>query len=188
MLFRYTVPYSGDTFDLIRTIPYPAVNVNALVTDVGVQVTSQQLTNQGVRQTQNGNFINLTGQNIAANQPITLKFSNLKAVTAAAAATATGEPTKAPGADRAVLFILAGVAGLAAVVLIAWPLVRRRIAPAGAMAEAMPHPTDHDGLIDALARLDLAHEAGQVSDAAYRDQRLKLKAQLLDLLRKEGQE
>ena len=48
-------------------------------------------------------------------------------------------------------------------------------------------PADRESLVDALARLDLAHEAGELTDAAYRDQRLRLKAQLRDLLSKEGQ-
>ncbi len=181
MLFRYTVPFTGDTLDLVRTTVYPAANVNALVTDVGAQVTSQQLVNQGVRQTQNGNFINLTGQNIAANQPVTLRFTGLTNATAASAALATGEPIKASGGtDRSVLFILAGVAGLGAVLLAAWPMLRKRgMADAAATPAALP--TGRDGLIDALAQLDLAHETGQLSDAAYRDQRLRLKARLMDL-------
>jgi hypothetical protein len=41
-------------------------------------------------------------------------------------------------------------------------------------------------LIDALARLDLAYEAGELAETAYHDQRLRLKAQLSDLLRREG--
>ena len=184
MLFRYSVPYSGDTLDLVRTTLYPAANVNALVTDVGAQVTSQQLVNQGVRQTQNGNFINLTGQNIAANQPVTLRFTGLTNAAAASAALATGEPVKASGGtDRSVLFILAGVAGLGAVLLAAWPMLRKRGMPDTAAAPA-GMPADRDGLIDALAQLDLAHETGQLSDAAYRDQRLRLKALLLEVLRK----
>ncbi|MCX6031278.1 MAG: c-type cytochrome [Chloroflexi bacterium] len=180
MLFRYSVPFTSDTLDLVRTTLYPATNVNALVTDAGAQVTSQQLTNQGVRQTQNGNFINLTGQNIAANQPVTLRFTGLTNAAAASAALATGEPVKASGGtDRSVLFILAGVAGLGAVLLAAWPMLRKR-----GMADAAALTTDRDGLVDALAQLDLAHEAGRLSDAAYRDQRLRLKAMLLEVLRK----
>ena len=55
--------------------------------------------------------------------------------------------------------------------LVALPLLRRRAGPAVAeMASAAP--ATRDGLVDALARLDLAHEAGQLSEAAYQDQRL----------------
>jgi hypothetical protein len=53
-------------------------------------------------------------------------------------------------------------------------LLRQRTAGARAAAT-------REDLVDALARLDMAHEAGEVSDVAYRDQRLRLKAQLRDL-------
>jgi len=65
-----------------------------------------------------------------------------------------------------------------------FPMLRRRgAAPAGATAAS----GDSESLVDALARLDMAHEAGELTEAAYRDQRLRLKAQLRDVLRKETQ-
>jgi hypothetical protein len=174
MLFHYNVPFSGDTLDLVRTILYPAANVNALVADVGVKVSSPRLANQGVRQTPNGNFINLAGQNIAANQPIGLEFSNLGIL--------AGAPAHAVGADRIVLFILAGVAGLGVILLAVWLLRRRKALAQVPVAAGL---TDREGLIDALAQLDLAHEAGEIRDTVYRDRRLRLKAQLLNLVRRE---
>ena len=55
-------------------------------------------------------------------------------------------------------------------------------APAVADASSL----DREGFIEALTELDQAHETGEISDAAYRDQRLRLKAQLRDLLRKDN--
>ena len=175
-LFRYTLPVTGDTLDLVRTLPYPATNVNALISDVGEQVTSTQLANQGVRETQNGNYINLVGENLAANQVITLRISNLSG---AGTAAATGSAPAPATTNRALTFILIGLAGLAVVALGAWPLLRRRTT-----AEQLPVLTDRERLIDALARLEITHDAGEITDAAYRDQRLRLKAQLLDLTHK----
>lgn len=176
VLYRYEIPYSSPTLELVRVLPYPAANVNALVAEVGAKVTSDQLKDQTVRQTQGGNFISLSGQNLAANQLITLRFSNLPL----GAAADTGMAAAPATSDRTLLLLLLGVGGLLAAALVAWPLWRRRAAPAAAVA------ITQDELIDALARLDLAHEAGELSDAAYRDERLRLKAQLLDLVRKEG--
>ncbi len=62
--------------------------------------------------------------------------------------------------------------------------MRGRSAGTGA-AVAAADATQAD-LVDALARLDLAYEAGELNETAYRDQRLRLKAQLSDLLRREG--
>ncbi len=193
MLYSYAVPYFGDALEITRAIPYPAAAVNALIADAGEQVTSAQLASQGVRQTQNGAFINLLGQNIAANEPIILRFTGLSSLAAAAGAgntmgTTTQPATAAAGADRSVLFILLGAAGVAAVALAASPFLRRRAAgvrTAGVRA-ADGTPMDRDEILDALARLDLNHEAGQVSDSAFRDERMRLKAQLLDLARQPG--
>jgi Zn-dependent protease with chaperone function len=84
--------------------------------------------------------------------------------------------------DRALLLILLGVGGLLVALLVALPVLRRREAPAAVAAAA-----GQDSLVDALARLEIAHQAGEVSDAAYRDEKLRLKAQILDFVRKEGQ-
>jgi mono/diheme cytochrome c family protein len=176
VLYRYTIPYSGGKLDLQRSLPYPATNVNALIADLGQKVTTEGgLDNQGIRQTQNGNYYNLSGQNLPANQPIVLRLSGLPS--GAAAATTSGSSSS----SRILLYALAVVAIAGAILLALWPVLRRR-ARAGAVAQ---EATGREGLIDALAALDVAHSNGQVSDAAYRDRRLRLKAQLLDLVRKE---
>jgi mono/diheme cytochrome c family protein len=179
ILFSYRLPYAGSTLDLARTIPYPADNVNALVTDVGAQVTSQQLVNQGLRQTQGGSFINLVGQNVPANQPITLRFANAPST----AAGGSGSRLAPAGADRGLLLILVGAMGLVVALLVAWPMWRRR----AAAGPTVPPPADREGLIDALARLELAFEDGQLSESAYGEQRLRLKARLMDVVQKERQ-
>jgi hypothetical protein len=184
VLFRYTLPYTGGSYDLVRTLPYPAAVVNALVTDVGAQVESAQLANQGTRQSQMGSFINLVGQNLPANQTIDMKFTNLPVAGAATTGSTTTDEPAAVAPNSTDRWLLAGfviVVGAGVGLLVAWPLMRRRSGAAAAADEAL----DRDGLVDALARLDLAHEAGEIGDVAYRDQRMRLKAQLLDLLRQE---
>jgi mono/diheme cytochrome c family protein len=181
VLYRYEVPYSGNALDLVSVLPYPVANVNALVADVGAQVASDQLQDQGVRQTQGGGFISLLGQNLPANQPITLRFTNLPlGVTVGA----SGAENPAPATnDRALLLIFIGGGGLLAALLVALPLLRQRSA---AVTAGTAIAADRDSLIDALARLDIAYQAGELSETAYRDQRLRVKAQLLDIIRKEG--
>jgi len=175
VLYRYSLPYSGGKLELERSLAYPATNVNALIADQGQKVVSEGLENQGIRQTQSGNYTNLVGQNLPAKQPIVIRLSGLPSA-AAAAATAAQSST-----SRVLLYALAAVAIAGAVLLALWPVLRRR-ARTGAVAE---EAAGREGLIDALAALDMAHSNGQISDTAYRDRRLRLKAQLLDLVRKE---
>jgi mono/diheme cytochrome c family protein len=175
VLYRYTLPYSQGKLDLTRSLPYPAVNVNALVADLGEKVTAEGLENQGIRPTQSGNYVNLMGQNLPANQPIVIHLSGLSA--AGAAAATAGSSTS----SRILLYALAAVAVSGAILMAAWPVLRRR-AQAGAAAS---ESAGLDQVIDALASLEVAYESGQLSEAAYRDRRLRLKAQLLDLRREE---
>jgi mono/diheme cytochrome c family protein len=172
VLYRYSLPFTGDKLDFARTLPYAAANVNALVTDIGQKLTSDdQLVNQGVRETQQGNFYNLVGQNLPAGQPVTIQMTGLAAAAAAEVTPTTGGGT---ATGRILLWVLIGLAATGAALLVALPLLRRR----GAEAKGA---VTRDELVDALARLDMAHEAGELSDAAYRDERMRLKAQLRDL-------
>jgi mono/diheme cytochrome c family protein len=175
VLCRYSLPYSGGKLDLQRSLAYPAANVNALISDQGEKIVSEGLANQGIRQTQNGNYYNLLGQNVPANQPILIRMSGLPS--AAAAGATSGAST----AGHILLYSLAAVVVAGAILLALWPVLRRR-AQAGATVEAA---TGRVGLIDALAELDIAFRNGQISDSVYRDRRLRLKAQLLDQMRKE---
>ena len=111
--------FTRNSLDLVRSLAYPATNVNALVADVGAKVTSEQLRDQTVRQTQGGNFISLSGQNVPANQPISLRFSDLPLGVSSDAA-ASDVPKQATS-DRALLLIFIGVVGLMAALLVALP-------------------------------------------------------------------
>jgi mono/diheme cytochrome c family protein len=180
VIYQYAIPYSGDTLDFVRTLPYPSAAVNALISDVGEQVTSQQLANQGVRQTQNGNYVNLVGENLGAGQQVTIRLSNLPSAAGEVTAAASGGGTT----DRILLGVLIGLAAAGAILLITLPFWRKR---AAASASAAASSAGSDSLVDALARLDMAYEAGELSETAYRDQRLRLKAQLRDALQGEAQ-
>ncbi len=171
VLFRYALPYEGDALTLTRSLPYPAAAVNVLATDQGQKVSSPNMTDEGRRTTEMGSFFNLSAVNVAANQPITVELSNLpRSGAASPAATGGGNGSM----DRMLLFVLVGAGTAVAALLAAWPLLRR---PTRATANI---PADREDLADALARLTLSYEAGEISESAYRDQRLHLKAQMLD--------
>ena len=183
IMYRYDIPYLQEAVDLTRAIPYPAANVNALIADVGAQVTSDQLQNMGARATQGGNFISLAGQNLLANQPITLKLRGLP-VGGPDDASAASAPPPATN-DKAILLILIGGIGLLAALMVALPLMRRPSPQAAghSTAATAEGALGQDDLIDALARLDIAYRAGEMAESTYREQRMRLKAQLLDVAR-----
>jgi hypothetical protein len=175
IIFRYALPLPLGELELVRSFAYAATAVNALVSDIGQQVTSEGLTNQGVRQAQGVSYFNFEGQNVPAGQRIAIRMARLPAPGAAGAGGQT--------ADRGLVFALVGAAATIAAGLVLWPIVRRRQAPSAAQTGF----SDRENLVDALARLDRAYEAGKLPEPAYREHRLRLKAQLRDLLQKEGQ-
>lgn len=177
VLYRYSLPYTGNRLELKRALPYPATAVNALVSDVGQQVASPQLTDQGKRATQGATYFNLAATNLPAGQEILVRMTGLPS-----AQSGSGSTAGAASANRAVVLALIGLAAAVAALLVALPLLRGRVAP----ARATPAGLDREALLDALASLEAAHEAGEIPEAVYRDQRLRLKAQLRDLLNKEG--
>ena len=192
ILYRYTLPYTGDRLDFKRTLSYATGNINALINDIGQQVTSPQLADQGKRDAMGASYFTLLGQELAAGQEIVISITGLAAVGTAGAGGTTGAMGTTTGAaptNRGLIFgLIGGAAAIAAALVVL--AVRRsstQAAPAGAPAGAPARGDASDALIDALAELDRAHEAGELADAAYRDRRLRLKAQLRDLLSKEGQ-
>jgi uncharacterized membrane protein len=192
ILFRYALPYDGTTLDFQRSLPYPATAVNALISDVGEQIASEQFVNSGKRDTESGSYYNLSAQNVPASQALRISMTGLPDAASAAATGMMGTgvqtaPTgtgAAGGLNRWVLIgLIAAVAALAAF-LVALPLARGRRGEATALAtEAM----SREELVDALAQLDTDYEAGEIGESTYRDRRLRLKAQLRDMMRKEAQ-
>ncbi len=177
VLYRYSLPYSGNRLDFRRALPYPATAINALIADVGQQVSSPQLADQGRRSAQGASYYNLVATNLAAGQEILIRMTGLPSAQGGG-----GSGSGATALSRAVVFLLIGLAAGMAALLVALPILRRRMAPAPAARTGL----DREALLDALAGLEAAYEAGEISEAAYRDQRLLLKAQLRDLLRREG--
>ena len=172
MLYRYILPINSESVELSRSLPYPIVNVNALVADVGAEVSSDQLTVEGLRTTEAGSYTNLVGQDIPANQPVAIRLDGLSRPSASASGPVTG--------NRALLFVLIGLAGLGAAGLVAWPMLRGEgrspLAPDGA-------EESQEALLDALSQLDIAFEAGEIDQSIYREERLQLKTRLLDAAR-----
>ena len=192
ILFRYALPYDGTTLDFQRSLPYPATAINALISDVGEQIASEQFVNSGRRDTESGSYYNLSAQNVPASQALRISMTGLPDAASAAATGMMGTgvqtaPTgtgAAGGLNRWVLIgLIAAVAALAAF-LVALPLARGRRGEATALAtEAM----SREELVDALAQLDTDYEAGEIGESTYRDRRLRLKAQLRDMMRREAQ-
>ncbi len=180
VVFEYTVPFTPPTYQLSLKMPFDSSSFNVLYSDVGATLQSQQLSTPTPFAMQGGpSYIQSSASNVKAGTTIAATFTNLPATVATPTAGGTTPGTAAPGnnnlqlAGAAVLVI----AALAAVGLLLYPVLRRR----QARAAAVPAENRRMELLQAMADLDDEFEAGRLSEQDYKNERARLKAELLEL-------
>jgi len=142
--------------------------------DVGATIQSAQLTSfpapmSGVQGAPK--FIAVTGENFAAGNTVKATFNNLPA-TAGMTSSIPTDSTQMVG------LIALGFAAVAAIGLLAFPLLRRRQA-ARIVAEEMKN--ERMDLLQDIADLDDDFEGGKITEEEYKHARAELKAKLLEL-------
>lgn len=115
-VFSYELHPQTPTYDLARRVVYPTESLDVLVADVGVEVTSRGLTGGEVFSLEGGDYIHLSGGNLAAGGNISLHFDKIPLEAA---------PTQAPEDGNPVLrWVLIGVVIVVAGAALAYPLLR----------------------------------------------------------------
>lgn len=158
--FSFALPYHGDSLDVALPTVYPVQNINVLIPEGGLQLSSSQLTSAGSRQTQAGAYLNLVGGPLSPGESLSFHVS--------------GAQVAQPAAS---LWVRAG-AGAAALAACIGAFVWLRSRTGEPVEDS---PADEEALLDALAALDDAYEAGQVDENEYRRERSELKAALVEL-------
>ena len=126
VMFRYSLPYDPSGYDLTRDIPYPLKAINVLVAEVGVDVTSDQLTLEGSRGMQGQSYLNLTGQNLSKGERLTLHFSGSPVKAPVEGGEATPAQPSAAGNQSPLLWAALGLVVLAVGFALGYPLLRRQ--------------------------------------------------------------
>jgi hypothetical protein len=134
LMFSYALPYDLSGYDLTRHIPYPLEAINVLVADVGVDVTSDQLTSEGSRGMQGQSYLNLSGQNLSKGERLIVHFSGSPDNEPVGESEAVpAQPT--PESDQSLLrWVALGLIVLAVGFALGYPLLRRQ--SQGAVEEA----------------------------------------------------
>lgn len=180
VVYQYAVPFTPPTYDLNILLPYDTARVGIFMIDVGATIQSTQLlpTAAPMNSVQGApKFIAVAGEKFAAGTTIQAKFNNLPATTpqsgsGTAPAVAITDNTQMIG-----LAVL-GFAIVAAVILLALPMLRRRQA-AHVVAEELKN--ERMELLQDIADLDDDFEAGKITEDEYTQERAALKAKLLEL-------
>lgn len=180
VVFQYAVPFTPPTYDFNLPLPYDAARVGIFMIDVGATIQSAQLSAaatpmSGVQGAPK--FIAVAGENFKAGTTIQAKFNNLPATSPQ---TGSGTAPAVPVTDNTQMIGLAvlGFAIVAAVILLALPMLRRRQA-AQIVAEEMKN--ERLELLQDIADLDDEFEAGKITEEEYKQERAALKAKLLEL-------
>ncbi len=182
---RYTLPYTGQ-LHLESRVQYPVQIVNMMLVDQGVALASSQLKEQGTGQRQDGAMMRAyTGEALAAGQALAFDLSGAPKVAPAGVGNApmdsSGAAAAPPAPDnrrRIALGIVAFGAALLVASVIWWARSARRV-ESDKQAGVSP---EHSALVQALAYLEEAHEAGEIGDVDYARQHQALKAALVSVL------
>lgn len=163
ILFSFVLPYNGQSLDVTLPLDYQAQNINLLMPDVGVRLSSDQLAAAGVRQAQGMTYQVFGAQAIAAGQSISFRLSR--------AASATASYNSSWVIAGGMLVLIAVLAGA-----LIWR--RRQAMQANATRE-------QERLLDEIAALDDVYEAGQLDPHDYQSRREKLKERLIEIIESE---
>ncbi|RME46328.1 MAG: hypothetical protein D6791_08535 [Chloroflexi bacterium] len=180
VLLSYSVPYDGRSISFEKQILYQTQNLNVLISDVGVEVDAGSLTTEAPVSTQNNaRFLNYTRQNVPAGEKLSLKLSNLPRGSTAAAA---GVPADQSGKLR---WFGLGFLVIALTLALGYPVLRPRLLSEEALMEDTAEVVlrrQRQMLLEELAELDDAYEAGEVAESNYIDARAEIKADLIDIM------
>lgn len=183
IVYSYALPFIPPTYRFNLKLPFDTAKFRILFPDVGATFQSAQLSAPSPFPTQSGQkFLLSSADNLTAGTTINATFANLPA--AIAAPPSGSSTTISPVTDISQLVggIVLGIAGLAAVVLLLYPLLRRRA------ATAQPTHNHRMELLQEIADLDDDFEAQKISEAEYKAQRAQVKAELLELIASRGKE
>jgi mono/diheme cytochrome c family protein len=170
MLFSFTLPYSSS-LAFAQPVFYAARSVEILVPEGGVTFSGPGLVDQGLKDTQGRTYHAYSLADLEPGE--TIAFSLL------------GRPTDdgASGASSSVsrrTLLIGGLTFGLVLAMIAYWWVGRRAARTPAPAPA--GTASRDRLLQSIAELDDAFEAGKISETEHRAKREKLKARLKALM------
>jgi hypothetical protein len=186
LLVSYDLPYD-DGLMLAHPLAYPVNSASAIMADAGVSITDESWVSQGAQATGSGSFVSYVNTGL----------SNVDALNL----TLDGRPTQItdvagntlPVRNQTTELIVGGVA-LAAILAVGFFMMQRwRTSPVGqtdsvtisqapvAAPPRKPAPSPGDDktvLLQAIADLDDAYEAGELDEDEYQQQRQELKTRL----------
>ncbi len=193
-LVRYTLPYTGEA-TLRIPIDYPTQRVSVLLPEVGVRLEDAAYWRVGKELLLRGQVHQVFDYErvpLTAGEVLSLRIVGQPAVTTSTSDPATmerpsvslareGGPFRISSERRRTVFLV-GMA-LSLILIEAGGLWWWRNRLLSAVAASGTPPSERASLLQAIADLDDAYEAGAIDEGAYRVQRAHLRHQALALMR-----
>jgi len=167
----FSMPYD-KSLELKQPLALPVSSALIIVPE-GIKVKSDQLTDEGIQQTQQGfNVQTYSGGGLSAGAPLEITLS--------------GKVKSATSVDnRQTLLIGAGALGLVLILAGVWMFLRDRGKPDDDDFEEGEGPDDEfetaEEIMDAIVALDDLYRAKKIPDEAYQKRRAELKERLKEL-------
>lgn len=181
ILFAFEMPYDRR-LEMVQPMSLPVGAVVILVPEGGVNIRSEMLSDDGVRDVQGVQYRLYNGENVAAGEELRLILSG-------SPATGGGLSLVSGGSNNLVIGL--GVFGLALFVTGVWLFRRSRSAESEIdtddvveedTAPEVIEIDSVDSLIDAIIALDDLYQEGSLPEDAYLKRRAELKARLKALM------
>ena len=182
VVVNYVLPFDGTSAEFEGSLPYAASSLNMLTPDLeGMQVEVTGLESVGPQDIQGEAYLMWQRENVAPDQTVTVKLSGLleagevdpRAVEGAGASSGS-----VPQLADWTPWTMGGVLLLALAGVFAWAWRARMTQSGDQIALARRHRKE---LIQRIAKLDDLHAMGEVSDQNWRQQRARIKAELLTI-------
>ena len=177
LMYAFDMPY-GKKLEIKQLFSISIGSVIVMTPD-GVKVSSDQLTDAGIRDVQGQSYSMFNAENIAAGETLTLSISGTPLTGSSVSATSGTSQTN----------LVIGLAIFGAVLILAglFFFLRSRNSKEEIDDENDPDETDAlgndpDQLMDAIASLDDQYKAGTLAQEAYQKRRAELKARLIEIL------
>ena len=207
-IFRYVIPFSGDTASFVSKLTATTGKVNVLIPDTGVGITVSNLPNKSNQQIQDQRYILLSGDNLAAGTSLEFKLDHLPKGGSTGGALTQGMLPALAGGGVVLVVLIASVTIF---------FVRRRRGPSRApatrgqgTAESGAHgaalgqaevsstlsisdieaeeeilDAQKRELIAAIARLDDDYEAQRIGSEEYSRERAEKKRRLVQIVERQ---
>jgi hypothetical protein len=170
LIAYFSMPYD-KSLELTQPLVLP-VNSTLVIVPEGIKVKSNQLTDAGIQQTQQGFNVQMySGNSFSAGSPLEITLS--------------GQVKSAASVDnRQTLLLGAGALGAVLILAGVWMFLRDRGKPDDDFEDDEGSEDEFESaedVMDAIIALDDLHRAKKIPDEAYQQRRTELKERLKEL-------